>query len=1184
MSTLTSEYRNKISSAGFSAPIGANGSPLDVLGQITMPVSIGNFTTEQVFVVVNTLAVDCLLGADYLVAHGVIIDYKRSCVVIQDNEIPFTLKGCIATTLDASTCNKVISVLNTITIPGRAIQLLDVSLPDEAKAMGLSNILVEPDATANIPKHVFVARTFSPVFNSTHAIVQVMNINPTAVTLYGGTKLGEFTPLEELLLVETPCQNSSLNCPPKLNIDFTHGTLSLSQQQDLLNLLHDYQDLFASNADSLGRTAMVRHAINTEGPPIRQSMRRQPAVLRTTIDSEVQKMLQQGVIQPSFSPWSSPVVMVKKKDGTWRFCIDYRKLNDVTHRDAYPLPRVDATLDSLAGSMFFTTLDLASGYWQVELEPNDKEKTAFSTSKGHFEFNVMPFGLTNAPATFQRLMECALAGLVGDQCLIYLDDIIIFSSTFTEHLKCLACVFDRLRAAGLRLKAKKCHFIQEQVTYLGHIISNKGIAPDKAKLTAVTAYPTPRTTKEVKQFMGISNYYRNFIPSYAHIAEPLHCLLRKSSKTFNWTKECQESFDTLKSKLTTPPILAFPRFTDPFMVSTDASDRAIGGVLSQKQDGHDRVIAYWSRQLTKAERNYSTIEREALAIVGAVKEFYPYLYGFKFQLFTDHNPLTSLKTLKDTGGRLTRWLLFLQQFDFTIAYKKGTNNSNADALSRRPPDNHPTVSAVGTCIPLADSDTLANAQQNDSQLADLKCHIEQGTLPQRCPRGLCKCFIKDGLLCREYKDSTSQMTYLQIVVPPSLKTMILQELHNNMGHFGTKKTFDQIKTRFYWPGYERDVESWIKECEQCQKRKPPQPNPPAPLGTLQATAPFEILSWDIMGPLPISSQGNKYILVVTDIFTKWVEAFALKDTTANTLATVLLDEIICRYGAPCTLHSDQGANLCSSVIQCLCALLGVSTTRTSAYHPEGNGQVERFNRTLEAIIAKTITDNQHDWDRQLPKVLFAYRTAIHETTHFSPFHLMFGRSPKLPVDLMLARTQPSKLRSYPQFVQDSHKQLTSSYTIAKQQLQAQHLRQKHMHDSSGSSEPFQIGDRVWLYTPVVNQGRTRKFASFWKGPYTIIDKPGEVTYKVQLIGGTQTLVVHRNRLKPCLTPPPLQTNTAPAQHPQTIPDCVPTYADVTTGHHVPQVGGYTSVEPDYSTTRPTRARRPPTRYDDYLRY
>ena len=969
LSALTRESRNRIATAGLTAPIGANGAPLDVMGQITMPVSIGNFTTEQVFVV-NALTVDCLLGADYLVAHGVIIDYKRGCVVIKDNEIPFTLKSGVATISDLSMCDRILSVLNTITIPGRTIQLLDVSLPNEAKTMGLSNILVEPSTAANAPKHILVARTFSPVFRDNHAVVQVINISPTAVTIYGGAKLGEFTPLTDLLLVESPqqqpCQQGTSTIPPMLDIDFTHSALSPSQQQDLLTLLHDYNDLFASDADPTGRTAVVRHAINTEGPPIRQPMRRQPVALKEAIDSEVQKMLEQGVVQPSFSPWSSPIVMVKKKDGSWQFCIDYRKLNEATHHDAYPLPRVDATPDSLAGSIFFTTLDLASGYWQVELEPRDKEKTAFSTSKGHFEFNVMPFGLTNAPATFQRLMECTLAGLVGDQCLIYLDDVIIFSSTFNDHLRRLASVFDRLRAAGLKLKASKCHFIQEQVTYLGHIISSEGIKPDNAKLTAVTTYPTPQNTKEVKQFMDISNYYRCFIPAYAHIAEPLHRLLRKSPKTFQWTEQCEASFNTLKSKLTIPPILAFPRFMDPFIVSTDASDRAIGGVLSQIQDGHERVIAYWSRQLTKAQRNYSTIEREALAIVGAVKEFYPYLYGFHFQLLTDHNPLTSLKTLKDTGGRITRWLLFLQQFDFTVAYKKGTSNSNADALSRRPPDHHPTVSAVGTCTPLADTDTLAKAQQDDLQLADLKYHVEQGTFPQHCSQGFCKCFIRNGLLCREYKDSTNQMTYIQTVVPPSLRTVVLQEVHNNLGHFGTKKTFDQVKTRFYWPGYERDVECWVKEREQCQKRNPPQPNPPAPLGTLQTTGPFEILSWDIMGPLPISSQGNKYILVVTDIFTKWVEAFALKDTTANTLATVLLNEVICRYGAPCTLHSDQGANLCSNVIHCLCQLLGISTTRTSAYHPEGNGQVERFNRTLEAILAKTVADNQHDWDSQLP--------------------------------------------------------------------------------------------------------------------------------------------------------------------------------------------------------------------------
>ena len=876
--------------------------------------------------------------------------------------------------------------------------------------------------------------------------------------------------------------------------------------------------------------------------------------------------------------------MVRKKDDSWRFCIDYRKLNSATHRDAYPLPRIDTTLDSLAGSSLFTTLDLASGYWQVEVASHDKEKTAFSTSKGHFEFNVMPFGLTNAPATFQRLMECTLAGLVGDQCLIYLDDVIIFSSSFDEHLKRLASVLDRLRAAGLKLRAKKCHFAQEQVTYLGHIISNKGIEPDKSKLTAISAYPTPRTTKEVKQFMGISNYYRCFIPGYAQIAEPLHWLLRKSSKGFQWTQECETSFTTLKSKLTTPPILAYPLFTTPFTVSTDASDRAIGGVFSQIQDGHERVIAYWSRQLNKAEKNYSTIEREALAVVGAIKEFYPYLYGFHFTLLTDHNPLTSLKGIKDVGGRLARWMLFLQQFDFNIQYKKGSANSNADTLSRRPPE-HPEVAVLAIFPFLADLDTLVKAQQEDPQLANLKRPIDQGTFPTHCPRGFRKCFLKQELLCREYTESATQMTHTQIVLPSSLRSRVLQEAHDNLGHFGAKKTFEHVKTKFYWPGYEHDVQQWVQECERCQKRNSPQPNPSAPLGTIQATEPFEILSWDIMGPLPTTTQGNKYILVVTDIFTKWVEAFPLKDTTAITLATVLMNEVICRYGAPCRLHSDQGANLCSNVIQCLCQLLGITTSRTSAYHPEGNGQVERFNRTLESILAKTVADNQQDWDSQLPKALFAYRTAVHETTHFSPFHLTFARSPNLPVDLMLGRIQSSKLRSYPQFVQDSHKQLRMSYAITKQHLQSQHQRHKHMHDSHGLAECFEVGDRVWLYTPVVPKGRTKKFASFWKGPYTIIDKPGEVNYKIQLIGGTQALTVHRNRLKPCYSPPQLQAGNTAAQPSTSCSDqrFLPTYSDVS-GGCMSQVAGYTTSDVEQPHTRPPRTRRPPARYDDYLRH
>ena len=366
------------------------------------------------------------------------------------------------------------------------------------------------------------------------------------------------------------------------------------------------------------------------------------------------------------------------------------------------------------------------------------------------------------------------------------------------------------------------------------------------------------------------------------------------------------------------------------------------------------MIAYWSKQLQKAERNYSTIEREALAVVGAVKKFYPHLYGFSFKLVTDHNPLTFLKSIKDTRGRLIHWLLFLQQFTFTVEYKKGTSHSNVDTISRRSPD-ATIVAAVETYTFLKDLDVLTKAQSADPELAALKAQLEQGTVLQGCSPGLLKCFLKDSLLCRKYKESATQLTYTQIIILGNPKSTVLQEVHD---HLGIKKTFDRVKARFYWPGYEKDVECWVQQCQQCQQRNPPPPHPPAPLGTMKATQPFERLSWDIMVPLPTSYKGNKYILVITNLFTKWVEAFPLKDTTTNTLATFMLNEIVCHYGVPGSLHSDQGANLCSGVIHSLCQLLGISTTRTLAYHPEGNGQVELFNHTLEAMLAKIIQDDQ----------------------------------------------------------------------------------------------------------------------------------------------------------------------------------------------------------------------------------
>ena len=398
----------------------------------------------------------------------------------------------------------------------------------------------------------------------------------------------------------------------------------------------------------------------------------------------LQDMLSKHIIQPSTSPWVSPIVLVHKKDGTLRFCVDYRKLNGLTRKDAYPLPRIDDALDTLAGSKWFTTLDLISGYWQVEVNNQDLEKTAFCTPDGLFEFNVMPFGLCNAPATFQRLMDAVLAGLQWNSCLVYLDDVVIPGKDLDDHLHNIRVVLECLHQAGLKLHPNKCHFGKKQVTFLGHIVSGDGVATDPQKTSKVASWPVPTCQHEVWQFLGLAGYYRKFIKGFATIAKPLHRLTEKNV-VFKWTSDCQEAFEELRQQLVSPPILAFPDYQKPFILDTDASNLGIGAVLSQEQDdGQEWVIAYGSRVLSKAERRYCVTRCELLAVVYFLQHFQPYLLERHFTLRSDHGSLTWLRNFKEPEGQLARWLEKLQEYDFTIVHQPGQRHSNADALSRLP--------------------------------------------------------------------------------------------------------------------------------------------------------------------------------------------------------------------------------------------------------------------------------------------------------------------------------------------------------------------------------------------------------------------------------------------------------------------------------------------------------------------
>ena len=512
--------------------------------------------------------------------------------------------------------------------------------------------------------------------------IAVHNHRPEPLQLHSGQNIGV---LEVVTLTETPASASTTSShPPKPCQPPIPERLSPLQQQQLNELFREFSDVFSRGEDDLGNTLLLEHAIETHGPPLRQPYRRQNPAVRREEMAQVQQMLSSNVIRPSNSPWASPVVMVRKKDGSLRFCVDFRQLNAATVKDAHPLPRIDDLLDALHGAKWFSTLDLKSGYWQVPITEQDKAKTAFRTNSGQlFEFNQVPFGLCNALATFSRLMDGVLAGLHWETCLFYLDDIIVFSSTWEEHLARLRQVFERLRHANLKLGADKCTFAAKEVNYLGHRVTEEGLLPDSSLLAAIREIPPPKTPTEVRSFLGLAGYYRRYVKGFAAIAAPLHALTRKEA-VFHWSEACQAAFDRLKRLLTTSPITAFPDFSQAFRLYTDASTAGLGSILAQVRDGKERIICCGSRALNQAEKSYPATKLERLAIVWAIAKFRPYLMAMPFEVFTDHYALQWLKTMHTESALLHRWSAALEEYDVTVHHRPGKVQTNVDGLSRLP--------------------------------------------------------------------------------------------------------------------------------------------------------------------------------------------------------------------------------------------------------------------------------------------------------------------------------------------------------------------------------------------------------------------------------------------------------------------------------------------------------------------
>ena len=1131
--------------------VAANDQALTVHGQAVFNIKFGTQWVRHKTLVAD-VSNEGLIGLDFLTKHKVTLDFSTKTVTCSGEEVEAQCRQTVERACRVSVREGVMIRAGTrAVIEGRS-----------AKPLATGAWLVEPLRRENKGHSVLVARAMIQGTGS-RLPLEVMNPGLEDVYLYPRTQLGIVTRVQDTRVENEPEETShdKKNLPVELQklIDQIDVPLNEKQEKQVEGLLTRNKDVFALPGEPMGRTDLVQHEIRVEtDTPIKQHVRRPPLHLREAAEQEVQRMLKDDVVEPSESPWSSPVVLVRKKDGSLRYCIDYRKLNAVTVKDSYPLPRIDDSLDALRHAKYFTTLDMASGYWQIGLSEDAKQKSAFCTTSGLYQFKVMPFGLTNAPATFQRLMERVLAGLQWQVCLIYIDDVIIFSRTVEGHIQQLQAVFDRLKAAGLKLKPKKCHLFRRRVQYLGHVVSEEGISTDPEKLEAIRNWERPTTVSQVRSFLGLCSYYRRFVPEFATLARPLIKLTEKTTP-FTWTDEQEKSWIVLKEKLMSPPVLDYPDPEKTFILDTDASDVGIGAVLSQETDGHERVIAYGSRVLTKPERRYCVTRRELLAVVHFVKTFRHYLIGKKFILRSDHASLRWLRSFKEPEGQVARWLETLDSYDFELVHRPGRKHVNADALSRGPcpqcegnhegdkirrgrrpknevPDQgaavqtRSRVSKPEVLPTWFNSDELSlerikEEQDKDPTLSSVREWMSKGNRPRfdriSCEGREMKFYWgqfanlqeQNGVLVRRLeRDQLGPK--LQILVPRALRPTVLTECHEarTAGHLGRTKTIANVRRKFLWPGMRKDADIHVRTCEICSKYKITGRTRKAKLSSFQVGEPMERLCIDIAGPYPETSSGNKYCLVITDWFTKFVEIHSMPNQEAETVAEVVARQYISRYGVPREIHTDQGTQFESQLFKSLCVLLGIHKTRTTSFRPQSDGQSERNIKTLIKMMA-IATEQRKDWDECLPYIGMAYRATPQESTGFSPNFLMFGRELAMPVDIMIPLPEDSN-EDQAQYAAKLRERLEYAYELARNTLRRTVERQKRLYNERVFGTPIQRGDIVWVALKTKRKGVSLKLQPKWKGPSLVIEKLNEVIAKVQLTP-RKIVNLHVDMLKPC---------------------------------------------------------------------
>lgn len=721
----------------------------------------------------------------------------------------------------------------------------------------------------------------------------------------------------------------------------------------------------------LTRTKVLCHEIDTgSAKPVRQRYHPVSPYIQCSMDKELQRMLDMGVIEPSESAWASPIVGVKKANGDMRLCLDARKLNDVSKKKGYPLPYISRILGRLKGTKYLSSIDLKNSFWQIPLEPSAKEKTAFTVpGRGHYQFTVMPFGLCNAAQTQSQLMDLVLGFDMEPFVFNYIDDIICATSTFEDHIHYLNKISEKLRSANLSINVEKSKFCVPEIKYLGYVLTKDGIGTNPEKISAIINYPSPKTVKEIRQLIGMASWYRRFIKGFSEITVPITSLIRKAGK-FIWNSEAENALNILKTALTSAPILSTPDFSKEFTIQTDASDSGMGAVITQIFDEEERVIEYMSQKFTDAQKKYTTTEKECLALILAMEKFRPYIEGVKFRAITDHASLLWLRNLKDPSGRLARWSLRMQAYEFDLIHRKGKCNDLPDALSRN-------IAAIQLC------DT---SFETDPWYSNLRTQIIEK--PEEFSG-----FKVDGLLVYKYVSRKDGSDFdWKLVVPESLRQQILKECHDLpfSSHGGAAKTISRTKLRYFWPSMTKEIKNYVKVCEICQTTKYPHITLRHEMGAQkQVTKPWEMVSVDLIGKLPRSKSGFAYLIVMIDVFTKYVLVKPIRTATTKAILS-FLEENFMMFSVPRVVTSDNGSQFISKEYKKFLEDYNISPWYTASYHAQANS-VERSNRVIKTAIRAYIDENHREWDLNIQKIAYAIRSVVHSSTKHSPYFLNFGQ-------------------------------------------------------------------------------------------------------------------------------------------------------------------------------------------------